>query len=106
MGIATPFYVDSKSTSFVCQAETAVKKSAWIMRRVKVLHEGVHYDEIMPIHIHECDMVADGFTKYIPMAVWRRHIYYLLNLGIDYPPGKKVNPTADKSNTDADIEKT
>ena len=62
------------------------------MRRVKVLHEGVHYDEIMPIHIHECDMVADGFTKYIPMAVWRRHIYYLLNLGIDYPPGKRATP--------------
>ena len=90
-GVATPFYLDSKSTTFVSKAEAAVKKSAWILRRVKVLHEGSQCEEIEPIHICENDMVADSFTKYIPAAVWARHMYYILNKGIDYPPGKKTD---------------
>ena len=49
----------------------------------------MQYEEITPIHIPESDMVADGLTKYIPAAVWRRHMHYLLNKGLDYPPGKQ-----------------
>ena len=36
-------------------------------------------EDIRPIHIDEGDMIADGYTKYIPAAVYMRHFYYILN---------------------------
>ena len=51
----------------------------WLARRVAVLREGVDMGEISPIHISERDMVADPFTKYLPYAVWNRHMDYLTN---------------------------
>ena len=60
---------------------------------VGLLHEGVHLDEIDPVHIPEKDMIADSFTKYIPQAVWKRHMHYVLNKGLDYPPGKQNAPS-------------
>ena len=41
--------------------------------------EGVTLGEINPVHIPESNMVADIFTKYVKVAVWLRHLAYLLN---------------------------
>ena len=78
-GKPTPFYLDSKTTMFVAVKDTGVKKSVWLTRRVDVLREGVDMGEINPIHISERDMLADPFTKYLPHAVWHRHMGYLVN---------------------------
>ena len=64
---------------FVALNDTAVKKSVWLTRRVAVLQDAARQNEITPIHIPERDMVADPFTKYLPYAVWDRHMKYLLN---------------------------
>ena len=68
-GRSTPFFLDSLSTVFVAVGEAAAKKSAWVLRRIMVLHEGVKEGDITPIHIPESDMTADGCTKYITAAV-------------------------------------
>jgi hypothetical protein len=70
---------------FVANNDSAVKKSVWLVRRAAVVQEGVFFSEIVPIHIPEYNMVADPFTKYLPYAVWRRHMWYLLNELSDPP---------------------
>ena len=42
--------------------------------------------EIDVLHIPEWNMVADPFTKYLPVSVWRRHMHYLLNRPGPLPP--------------------
>ena len=71
--------------------------AAWIMRRIGVLHEGVTHDEILPMHISEQDMVADSFTKYISKAIWKKHLYYYMNSGANYPDGKTQVQNAEAS---------
>ena len=78
-GCAVPFYLDSLSTVFVCTSDTAIKKSAWLIRRVAVLAEGVAEGEIEPVHISEKIMLADPFTKYLVHAVWAAHMQQLRN---------------------------
>ena len=46
-------------------------------------------------------MIADGCTKYIIGTVWRRHTYYMLNKGVDYPVITKKK-TAGTSSAAAD----
>ena len=41
---------------------------------------------IEPLYISEKDMVADPFTKYLPHAVWVRHMHYALNYEGELPP--------------------
>ena len=67
------------TTVFVITADTAIKRSAWLLRRVMVLEEGVSQGLIEPIHINEFDMVADPFTKYLVLHVWRRLQHYAGN---------------------------
>ena len=83
-GDATPYYLDNTATLFVANDDAAAKKSVWLARRLTVLHEGVSCNEIEPIHIGESEMVADPFTKYLPYAVWVKHMNYLLNCGDSY----------------------
>ena len=64
---------------FVSNSDSAVKKSVWLTRRVKVLSEVTAAGEVQTIHIPEANMVADPFTKYLPYAVWARHMRYALN---------------------------
>ena len=44
-------------------------------------------------------MVADSFTKYITKSVWRKHLYYYMNFGADFPDGKisRKDPQDDPS---------
>ena len=86
LGRPTPFYLDSLTTVFVSMTDTAVKKSVRLVRRAAVLQEGVFFSEILPLHIPEYNMVADPFTKYLVLAIWARHMWYLLNLTGDQPP--------------------
>ena len=79
LGQPTPLYLDSKTTVFVALNDTAVKKSVWLTRRVAVLQDASRQREIIPLHISEKDMIADPFTKYLPYAVWDRHMGYMLN---------------------------
>ena len=88
-GARVPFYLDSKTTVFVAKTDTAIKKSVWLIRRAAVLEDGVVHGEIEPYHISEKDMVADPFTKYLPLEVWRRHMHYVLNLPGDLPARSK-----------------
>jgi hypothetical protein len=85
-GMATPFYLDSATTVFVARSDTAVKKSVWLVRRALVLTEGVDQGEIEPMHVPEYNMLADPFTKYLTLNVWKRHMHYLLNLEGPLPP--------------------
>ena len=80
LGKSTPFYLDSNTTVFVAESDTAIKKSAWLIRRADVLKDGVKYQEIQPIYISEADMAADPFTKYLVQSVWARHRHFFLNL--------------------------
>ena len=66
LGSRIPFYLDSATTVFVACSDSAVKRSAWLIRRVAVLEEGVSHGIIQPLHINEYDMVADPYTKYLP----------------------------------------
>ncbi len=43
------------------------------------------FEEIVPVHIKEYDMVADSCTKYIKRDTWARHMHYVLNLPGDPP---------------------
>ena len=79
LGRSCPFYLDSKTTVFVAMSDAAVKKSVWLLRRVAVLTDGTNSGEISPIHISEKQMVADPCTKYLPQAVWAKHMKYMLN---------------------------
>ena len=87
-GMATPFYLDSKTTVFVSNDDKAVKKSVWLLRRAAVLSDGTAHNEIITLHVREYDMVADPFTKYLPYGTWRRLTHYLLNLVGDLPPAR------------------
>ena len=83
LGNPTPFYLDSSTTVFVAQHDSAVKKSVWLIRRVAVITECVNMGEVKPIHINDPLMVADAFTKYLTFPVWVRHMRYMLNLAPD-----------------------
>ena len=78
-GVATPFYLDSRTTVLVATDDAAARKSVWLKRRIAVLQEGVDLGEIQPIFIPERNMVADPLTKYLTYPVWIRHMAYLLN---------------------------
>ena len=85
LGLPVPFYLDSKSAVCVATSDTAVRKSAWLLRRVAVLEDGVKHGEITPLHINDPHMAADILTKYLPYPTWIRHIGYMINLpGADY----------------------
>ena len=85
-GKPTVFYLDSASSVFVASSDSAPKKSVWLTRRNKVITEAVEFGECEPIHIDECDMVADSNTKYIKPDKWARHMHYVLNV-----PGDPVD---------------
>ena len=68
--------------------EKSVKKSVWLIRRVKVLLESVEYGEIVVLHIGDAYMVADVFTKYLKFEKWHRHVLYLNNAPIQGPVSK------------------
>ena len=78
-GSPTPCFFDSQTTVFVCASDTGVKRSAWILRRVRVLQEGESSGQIKPVFIPGTNMVADAYTKYLAFAIWRRLMYYVLN---------------------------
>ena len=85
LGLPVPFYLDSKSAVCVATSDTAVRKSAWLLRRVAVLEDGVKHGEITPLHINDTHMAADILTKYLPYPTWIRHTGYMINLpGADY----------------------
>ena len=88
LGMATPYYFDSSSTVFVANNEKSVKRSVWLIRRVKVLLEAVEYGDIIVLHIGDAYMVADVFTKYLKYERWRRHVLYLNNAPIKGPDSK------------------
>ena len=96
LGNKTPFYLDSITTLFVLTSDTAVKRSAWLIRRVTVLEEGVSEGHIEPVHIREYDMAADPFTKYLPYLVWARHMHYVLNLPGAMPPRASKHVTIEE----------
>ena len=78
-GAKVPFYLDSLSSVFVTKSDTAIKKSAWLIRRADVLQDGVKHGDIHPIHISERDIAAVPLTKYLSLAVWKRHMDYIHN---------------------------
>ena len=78
-GVATPLYLDSRTTVLVASDDAAAKRSVWLKRRIVVLQDAVDLGEIVPIHVPESNMVADIFTKYLKLVVWQRHVAYLLN---------------------------
>ena len=86
LGETIPFYLDSTSTVFVATSDTAIKKSAWLIRRAAVLEDGVTHRVIEPLHISESDMAADFFTKYLSLSVWKRLVHYVLNKKGELPP--------------------
>jgi hypothetical protein len=90
LGERVPFYLDSATTVFVATSDTAAKKSVWIVRRIAVLEDGITHGEFEPLHISERDMAADPLTKYLPQAVWSRHMHYITNRAGHVPsyPGK------------------
>ena len=79
IGSRIPFYLDSATTVFVACSDSAVKRSAWLIRRVAVLEEGVSHGIIQPLHINEYDMVADPYTKYLAVHVYARLTHYVNN---------------------------
>ena len=84
-GRPTPILFDSQSTIYVATDDTAVKKSAWTIRRCAVLRDGVRLGELLPLKIGERDMTADIASKYCGLLVWKRHCHILLNLAGDPP---------------------
>ena len=67
-------------------SDTAIKRSAWLLRRVGVLEEGVTHGMIQPLHISEADMVADPYTKYLTVMVYMRLTHYANNFKGKLPP--------------------
>ena len=93
LGMRVPLYIDNSSTVFISKSDTAVKKSAWLIRRAAVLSDAVEHNELEPVKISEVDMAADPFTKYLPYGVWVRHLHYYMNLPGELParPQKSKN---------------
>ena len=75
----TPLYLDSLSTTFVAADKGSVKRSQHNLRRVAVLTQATEMGDIIPIHISEKDMVADGLTKPLPRSTRLRHMAYTHN---------------------------
>jgi hypothetical protein len=90
-GRPTPILFDSQSTIYVATDDTAVKKSAWTIRRCAVLRDGVRLGELIPLKIGERDMTADIASKYCALLVWRRHCHILLNMAGDPPNALPVD---------------
>ena len=51
-------------------------------------------------------MIADGNTKYVALPTWRRHVYYYMNKGVDYPkrPSGKDSKTEIKVMGESDAQ--
>ena len=91
LGEPVPFWVDSRATYLVGNSDTAVKKSAWLQRRVEIHQEA---QKIGDIHQHLCtdrDMLADSNTKYIPFDKWNRLFHIKLNRDGDPPKAIERN---------------
>lgn len=88
-GSRVPFYLDSQTTVRVALDDTAVKKSVWLLRRAAVIEDAVVHELIEPLYLSEKDMAADPFTKYLPYAVWVRHMHFVMNYAGDLPPQVK-----------------
>jgi hypothetical protein len=70
----TPVYLDSLSTFYVAADKHSVKRSQHNMRRTAVLTQARENGEIVPIHVSEKHMAADGLTKPIPRAARLLHL--------------------------------
>ena len=70
----TPLYLDSISTFYVAADKHSVRRSQHMLRRVAVLTQARENGEIVPIHISEKHMAADGLTKPIGRAARLLHL--------------------------------
>ena len=75
--LPTPLYVDSIGTVRTGESEGAVKKSVWVRRKINVLNDAYDHNEVAYTHIDEADNVADGASKPIKKAVYKRHASYM-----------------------------
>lgn len=48
-------------------------------RRVAVLEQAVKHELVEPLHVSKQDMVADPYTKYLPLQVYQRLTHYANN---------------------------
>jgi hypothetical protein len=76
----TPTFTDSATSIFVANDINALKRALWLIRRVRVLQEGVDAGEFEPIKIPEEDNAADVYTKYLVFQKWKRHTDFINNM--------------------------
>ena len=77
----TPTFTDSATSIFVANDVNALKRALWLIRRVRVLQEGVDAGEFEPIKIPEEDKyAADVYTKYLVFQKWKRHTDFINNM--------------------------
>jgi hypothetical protein len=76
----TPTFTDSATSIFVANDDSALKRALWVVRRVKVLRDGVDDGEFEPIKIPEEDNASDVYTKYLVFQKWKRHSDFINNM--------------------------
>jgi hypothetical protein len=76
----TPTFTDSATSIFVANDDSALKRALWVIRRVKVLRDGVDDGEFEPIKIPEEDNASDVYTKYLVFQKWKRHSDFINNM--------------------------
>ena len=78
--VPTPYYMDNIGVVHVSKDEAAVKRSAWIRRRSKVLQEATHLGECKPIHVEDLHNASDVDTKSLTHNRYRWHLHFRHNV--------------------------
>ena len=85
----TPYYKDNIGVVHVSKDESAVKRSAWIRRRSKVIQEANDLGVCNSLHIPDLHNAADVDSKSVTQLRYRWHLHYRHNL-----PGPAPKPPA------------
>ena len=75
----TPIWGDSQSTEKCAKSAGSLKRSIYLLRKVKVLQEATEEGIIAQMHICEADNSADVNTKYINQKQYAKHTKYANN---------------------------
>ena len=96
---ATAIFLDSMTTIYVANNDTAAAKSLWLRRRVDILHTHQENGAVVYNKVAEEFNPADVYTKYLTYDRWKRHMKVILNATDEQwkntPPVSLTSPTVD-----------
>ena len=76
----SPMWFDSASTIFVVRDEMSMRRSAWLLGKVKFMQDASKDGEIDARKVVTDDNTADSKTKYVGNKTYWRHLLYTHNI--------------------------